>query len=112
MQKIKKDGSSSVPTIELVRNPDILAEVAALPLPPLCVGFAAESENLREYAEKKRRSKKIPLIVGNLIQNGFGGDNNTLVLFDDDGEHPLAPASKIELARQLVARIALLLEKR
>ena len=51
-------------------------------------------------------------IVGNLIQNGFGGDNNTLVLFDDDGEHPLAPASKIELARQLVARIALLLEKR
>jgi phosphopantothenoylcysteine decarboxylase/phosphopantothenate--cysteine ligase len=57
------------------------------PAPPLCVGFAAESENLHEYAESKRRSKKIPLIVGNLIQDGFGGDDNTLILFDDDGPH-------------------------
>jgi phosphopantothenoylcysteine decarboxylase/phosphopantothenate--cysteine ligase len=109
-QKIKKDGSAP-PALELVQNPDILAEVAARPEPPLCVGFAAESENLHEYAEKKRRAKKIPLIVGNLIQHGFGGDNNTLILFDDDGQHPLAPAPKIELARQLVARIATLLEK-
>ena len=109
-QKIKKDGSAP-PPLELVQNPDILAEVAARPEPPLCVGFAAESENLHEYAEKKRRAKKIPLIVGNLIQHGFGGDNNTLILFDDDGQHPLAPAPKIELARQLVARIATLLEK-
>jgi phosphopantothenoylcysteine decarboxylase/phosphopantothenate--cysteine ligase len=110
-QKIKKDGSAPQ-AIELVLNPDILAEVAALPQPPLCVGFAAESENLHEYAEKKRRAKKIPLIVGNLIQQGFGGDTNTLILFDDDGQHPLPPAPKIELARQLVARIATLLEKR
>jgi len=110
-QKIKKDGSAP-PPIELVLNPDILAEVAALPRPPLCVGFAAESENLPAYAEKKRRAKKIPLIVGNLIQHGFGGDDNTLILFDDDGQHPLAAAPKIELARQLVARIATLLEKR
>jgi phosphopantothenoylcysteine decarboxylase/phosphopantothenate--cysteine ligase len=110
-QKIKKDGSAPQ-AIELILNPDILAEVAALPKPPLCVGFAAESEKLREYAEKKRRAKKIPLIVGNLIQHGFGGDHNTLTLFDDDGQHPLAPAPKIELARQLVARIATLLEKR
>ena len=92
-------------------NPDILGEVAALPRPPLCVGFAAESENLAEYAESKRRSKKIPLIVGNLIEDGFAGDRNTLVLFDDDGQHPLPPAPKIDLARQLVARIADLLEK-
>lgn len=110
-QKIKKDGNAP-PAIELVQNPDILAEVAARPQPPLCVGFAAESENLPEYAEKKRRAKKIPLIVGNLIQHGFGGDENTLILFDDDGQHPLPPAPKIELARQLVARIAILLEKR
>ena len=110
-QKIKKDGSAP-PALELVQNPDILAEVAGLSNPPLCVGFAAESENLHEYAEKKRRAKKIPLIVGNLIQHGFGGDDNTLILFDDDGQHPLPPAPKIELARQLVARIATLLEKR
>ncbi|MBN8454716.1 bifunctional phosphopantothenoylcysteine decarboxylase/phosphopantothenate--cysteine ligase CoaBC [Accumulibacter sp.] len=111
-QKIKKGAQAAPPAIELVLNPDILAEVAALPKPPLCVGFAAESENLAAYAEHKRRSKGIPLIVGNLIQDGFGGDDNRLILFDDTGEHPLAPAAKIVLARQLVAHIAGLLEKR
>jgi phosphopantothenoylcysteine decarboxylase/phosphopantothenate--cysteine ligase len=109
-QKTKKDGNPP-PVIELVENPDILAEVAALPDPPLCVGFAAETENLAEYAEKKRRAKKIPLIVGNLIADGFGGDANTLALFDDGGRHDLEPAPKLALARQLIARIASLLEK-
>jgi phosphopantothenoylcysteine decarboxylase/phosphopantothenate--cysteine ligase len=111
-QKIKKGKQAVPPVIQLVPNPDILAEVAALPEPPLCVGFAAESENLHEYAEAKRRSKNIPLIVGNLIHHGFGGDDNTLILFDENGQHPLPPAPKIELARQIVARIAILLEKR
>lgn len=106
--KTKKDGSALKP-LELELNPDILAEVAAQPAPPLCVGFAAESQNLAEYAEKKRRTKKIPLIVGNLIQDGFGGNSNTLVLFDDGGAHPLAPAPKATLARELVAHIAKLL---
>ena len=109
--KIKKDGSGA-PAIELIQNPDILAEVAALPTPPLCVGFAAETRNLAEYAQKKRIAKKIPLIVGNLIEHGFGGDDNTLVLFDENGQLPLTPAPKIELARQLMARIATLLENR
>ena len=109
--KIKKDGQSA-PAIELIQNPDILAEVAALPAPPLCVGFAAETRNLAEYAQKKRIAKKIPLIVGNLIEHGFGGDDNTLILFDEDGQLPLAPAPKLELARQLMARIATLLENR
>ncbi len=108
-QKIKKNGGPP-PAIELIQNPDILAEVAALPRPPFCVGFAAESCNLAEYAEKKRHAKKVPLIVGNLVQHGFGGDENTLVLFDADGQTPLEPAPKLELARQLVARIAQLLE--
>ena len=108
-QKTKKDGAPP-PVIELVQNPDILAEVAALPQPPLCVGFAAETQNLADYADKKRRAKKIPLIAGNLIQDGFGGDNNTLILFDDNGQLPLTPAPKLQLARQLIARIAALLE--
>ncbi|MEI7432180.1 MAG: bifunctional phosphopantothenoylcysteine decarboxylase/phosphopantothenate--cysteine ligase CoaBC [Betaproteobacteria bacterium] len=108
--KIKKDGANGAPSIEFVLNPDILAEVAALSTPPLCVGFAAESHNLAEYAQKKRATKKIPLIVGNLIQNGFGGENNTLVLFDDNGQHPLTHAPKLQLARQLVTHIAHLLE--
>ncbi|HPP46042.1 MAG TPA: bifunctional phosphopantothenoylcysteine decarboxylase/phosphopantothenate--cysteine ligase CoaBC [Accumulibacter sp.] len=111
-QKIKKTAQTDAPTIELTLNPDILGEVAALPQPPLCVGFAAESENLATYAEEKRRRKRIPLIVGNLISDGFGGERNTLQLFDDDGEHVLPPDTKIRLARQIVARIATLLEKR
>ena len=108
--KIKKDGQSA-PPIELVQNPDILADVAALPAPPLCVGFAAESRNLAEYAEKKRTTKKIPLIVGNLIQHGFGGDDNTLTLFDADGATPLPHGSKLELARTLIGHIAALVKR-
>lgn len=108
--KLKKDGGG-IPPIELVENPDILAEVAALKDGPFCVGFAAESRNLEEYAQAKRRKKKIPLIAGNLIQDGFGGDDNRLVLFDDAGAHPLPPAPKSELARQLIEHIAQLTGK-
>ncbi len=103
--KFKKD-MGGLPPIELVENPDILAEVAALKDGPFCVGFAAESRNLEEYAQAKRRKKKIPLIAGNLIQDGFGGEDNRLVLFDDHGMHPLTPAPKSALARQLVEHIA------
>jgi len=109
--KIKKDGRAASP-IELVQNPDILADVAALPAPPFCVGFAAESRNLAEYAQGKRAAKKLPLIVGNLIQDGFGGDENTLVLFDASGETALPPGQKIDLARALVQQIALRLAGR
>jgi phosphopantothenoylcysteine decarboxylase/phosphopantothenate--cysteine ligase len=105
--KLKKE-SGGIPPIELVENPDILAEVAALPGGPFCVGFAAESRNLEEYAQAKRRKKNIPLIAGNLIQDGFGGDDNRLVLFDDNGTHPLTPAPKSQLARQLIEHIAYL----
>jgi phosphopantothenoylcysteine decarboxylase / phosphopantothenate---cysteine ligase len=103
--KLKKD-HEGVPTIALIENPDILAEVAALKDGPFCVGFAAESRNLEAYAQAKRQKKNIPLIAGNLIQDGFGGDDNRLVLFDDAGSHPMAPASKDVLARQLVEHIA------
>lgn len=106
--KLKKD-QGGVPPIRLVENPDILAEVAALPEPPFCVGFAAESQNLEDYAQKKRARKKIPLIAGNLIQDGFGGDDNRLILFDAAGGHPLPPASKAVLAQQLLAHVARLL---
>lgn len=103
-QKIKKNAAAM--TVELVKNPDILAEVAALPRPPFCVGFAAESHDLATYAEGKRVSKKLPLVVGNLISDGFGGEDNTVVLFDAAGAHPLATASKTEVARSIVAAIA------
>ena len=102
--KIKK--STDNLTLELVPNPDILAYVANLTNPPFCVGFAAESENLAEYAEQKRRAKKLPLLVGNLVQQAFGSDDNELVLFDDSGRQTLPRADKLTLARQLMQRIA------
>lgn len=103
--KIKKNGKGP-PQVELAENPDILADVAALSSPPFCVGFAAETEHLREYAQAKRRKKGIPLLAANLAQFAFGRDDNALTLFDDAGEHPLARAPKIVVARELVAHVA------
>jgi phosphopantothenoylcysteine decarboxylase/phosphopantothenate--cysteine ligase len=107
--KIKKSGADL--SITLTPNPDILADVAGLPNPPFCVGFAAESRNLDEYAEGKRKAKKLPLIVGNLVQDGLGGDDNLVVLYDDAGRHPLPKAPKPDLARAIVAHLAGLLPK-
>ncbi|MGZ5222733.1 MAG: bifunctional phosphopantothenoylcysteine decarboxylase/phosphopantothenate--cysteine ligase CoaBC [Burkholderiales bacterium] len=108
-QKIKK-GNRAV-SLELVPNEDILAYVAALPKAPFCVGFAAESEKLAEYAEDKRRRKKVPLLAANLAQHAIGADDNEITLFDDDGAHPLPRASKEVVARQLVAHIAKLYKR-
>jgi len=103
-QKIKK--SADALTLELLPNPDILAYVASLPRPPFCVGFAAESENLREYADTKRRAKKIPLLAANLAQQAIGADDNELILFDEAGEHVLPRADKLTLARALLQHVA------
>jgi phosphopantothenoylcysteine decarboxylase / phosphopantothenate---cysteine ligase len=102
-QKIKKDGANL--TLELVPNPDILAFVASLPKPPFCVGFAAESENLKVYAEQKRQTKKLPLLAANLAQEAIGADDNELVLFDDEGEHLLPRSDKLTQARALLKHI-------
>jgi phosphopantothenoylcysteine decarboxylase/phosphopantothenate--cysteine ligase len=102
--KIKK--SEERMTLELVPTTDILAHVASLPNPPFCVGFAAESRNLDEYAQDKRQRKRIPLLAANLVQEAIGADDNELVLFDDSGRHVLARAPKLEQARQLIARVA------
>lgn len=103
--KIKKSGEAGL-ALELVQNPDILAEIASLPNPPFCVGFAAESRNLDEYAQAKRQKKRVPLLVGNLIQDGMGGDSNRVVLYDDQGSHPLPAGAKDEVARDIVAHLA------
>lgn len=96
-------------SVALTRNPDILAEVASLPAAPFCVGFAAESQRLDEYAVNKLRSKRLKLVVGNLVQDGMGGDTNQVVLFDDAGAHPLPRASKTEVAAGIVAHLAQML---
>ncbi len=102
-QKIKKSAGGL--TLELLPNPDILGYVSGLPKPPFCVGFAAESHNLHEYAATKRKIKKIPLLAANLVQQAIGADDNELILFDDAGEHVLPRADKLTLARALLQHI-------
>ena len=105
-QKQKKTSDALPPSIALLTNPDILAAVAALPLAPFCVGFAAESENLLQHASAKRLRKGVPLLVGNLGPETFGRDDNRLELFDASGHQSLGAGSKIDLARKLIAHIA------
>ncbi len=105
-QKIKKDGSGATPQLAFTENPDTLATVAALPNPPYCVGFAAESENLLAHAQAKRERKKIPLIVANLGPATFGQDDNALLLIDAEGHRELPRAPKTQLATQLVEELA------
>lgn len=107
--KLKKTESEAAQrgwTIELTANPDILAEVAALPAAPYCVGFAAESQNLDEYAEAKRRRKNLPLLIGNLVADGLGTTDNQVTLYDDAGRHPLPIMHKADLAKRLVEELA------
>ena len=108
--KIKK--SSAALNIELTPTVDIVGQVAQMPDAPFCVGFAAESDNLHEYAEAKRKRKKLPLLAANLVQSAIGGDDNELILFDDNGVHPLNRQPKEALARRLVEHIANLLARR
>jgi phosphopantothenoylcysteine decarboxylase/phosphopantothenate--cysteine ligase len=104
--KLKKDAQGAPPPLQFEQNPDILAEVAALPNTPYCVGFAAESENLLQFGEAKRKKKAIPLLVGNIGHQTFGMDENELVLFDEKGHTHVPRADKRNLARQLIAEIA------
>lgn len=110
-QKLKKTASGA-PQLEFEANPDILADVARLPDGPWCVGFAAETENLAQHAEDKRRRKNIPLLVGNLAQNVMDADATEMALFDTQGMHPLPAAPKLDAARRLVAEIAARLPRR
>jgi phosphopantothenoylcysteine decarboxylase/phosphopantothenate--cysteine ligase len=105
-QKLKKANDRDVPALSFIQNPDILATVAAMPNPPYCVGFAAESEQLESFGEAKRQRKNIPLLAGNLGPSTFGQDDNEIILFDAHGMERLPRASKLELARRLVAAIA------
>ena len=109
-RKIKKDGSGQAPQLAFTENPDILATLAQSPRGVsgalFCVGFAAESHDLEDNAQAKRQRKGVPLLVGNIGPATFGRDDNALLLVDAQGSRELARASKLSLARQLVAEIA------
>ena len=108
-EKIKK-GQDGLPSFEWVENPDILADVAfsnrAQAGALYCVGFAAETQYLQAQAQAKRVRKGVPLMVGNLGPATFGQDDNALLVIDEQGTLELPRASKLTLARQLMAEIA------
>lgn len=105
-RKLKKNAANQAPALEFAPNPDILADVAARPNGPYCVGFAAETEDLINNAGMKRQRKGVPLLVGNLAQDAMDADVTQLVLFDDTGHQTLPSLPKISAARHLVAAIA------
>ncbi len=106
-RKIKK-GPSGAPVLELIENPDILAEVAAREPRPFVVGFAAETDHVAEHARAKLVRKKLDLLAANHVDErvGISADDNALELIWPGGSETLPRAPKAELARTLVARIA------
>ena len=104
-QKIKKRDETM--SIDLERCPDILASVAALPEAPFTVGFAAETENLLDYARGKLENKNLDMIVANQVgdNRGFDRDDNAATALWSDGQQSFPSAAKTELARQLVTLV-------
>ena len=106
-QKIKKGRPEQ--TLRLVSTPDIVAEVAALPVRPFTVGFAAETEHLREHALEKLSRKSLDMIAANRVGqegSGFESEDNEILLLSADREQHLGTGSKMELARLLIRAVA------
>jgi phosphopantothenoylcysteine decarboxylase/phosphopantothenate--cysteine ligase len=107
-EKIKKRGDGGF-TLELVQNPDILAEVAARQDRPFVVGFAAETHEVERYARDKLERKRLDLIAANRVGeegSGFDADCNALTVLWSNGRHEIARADKLQVARELLAMIA------
>lgn len=107
VQKIKKNADSM--TLELVRNPDIVAAVAAGKPRPFTVGFAAETNDVVNYARGKLERKGLDMIVANDVSDssiGFNSDQNAATVILPSGTRDLPRASKTTLARQIIALIA------
>jgi len=101
-QKIKKNDEAM--NLHLVRCPDILASVAALDGAPFTVGFAAETENVIDYARGKLEKKKLDMIVANRVGKdcGFDRDDNAATVLWHGGERSFPNSSKVDLARHLI----------
>lgn len=108
VHKLKKHAAAM--QLGLQRTPDILAEIAALNPAPFTLGFAAETERLAEHARGKRMAKSLDMIAANLVNlpgQGFEADDNALTLYWEGGECALPCMNKTQLARELVAQVAL-----
>jgi phosphopantothenoylcysteine decarboxylase/phosphopantothenate--cysteine ligase len=112
-QKIKK-GPEEI-TLQLVRNPDIVAAVASSEQRPFTVGFAAETTDVLNYARDKMQGKKLDMIVANDVADrsiGFNSDQNAVTVLWRNGEQALPRAGKDSIARQIIELIAQLGGKR
>ncbi|MBZ9611532.1 bifunctional phosphopantothenoylcysteine decarboxylase/phosphopantothenate--cysteine ligase CoaBC [Rheinheimera maricola] len=107
-EKMKKQGDSAL-ELKLVQNPDIIASVAALlQNRPFTVGFAAETQNLLQYAKDKLVRKKLDLICANDVskaEHGFNSDNNAVTLLWHSGELALPAQAKASLAKAILQHI-------
>ena len=104
-EKIKKNSPNSPITLELIPNPDIIAETKKSIPSLLCIGFAAETENLIDYAKSKLEKKNLDIIIANPVDNGkaFGKDNNEIHIIDKKGNiHHYTEASKNVLAANIM----------
>jgi phosphopantothenoylcysteine decarboxylase / phosphopantothenate---cysteine ligase len=115
-QKIKKNAKES-PTLTLIENPDILAEVAKKTImrPAVVIGFAAETENITANAMAKLQRKNCDLIIANSVAEGsstFGGETNQVQVIDARGVESWPPMTKAEVANGIVRRLAVELAKR
>lgn len=106
--KIKKHGDVGL-TLELVQNPDILAQVAARQDRPFVVGFAAETDDVERYARDKLERKRLDMIAANRVGEegcGFDADCNALDVLWPGGQAHVARAGKAQVARELLGLIA------
>lgn len=108
-KKIKKTDDSDELVIKLVKNPDIVANIASLKKGrPFVVGFAAETNNIKAYALKKLTTKNLDLICANDVSDkkiGFNSDQNALTLYWQNGEQTLPLSNKNVLAQQLLEAV-------
>jgi phosphopantothenoylcysteine decarboxylase/phosphopantothenate--cysteine ligase len=108
-EKIKKDQQDSL-NLQLVKNSDILASIAKLPnRPRFVMGFAAETQQLVEYAQEKLYKKNLDMIAANNVSSpeiGFNSDDNQITLITATQVQELPRASKMALAQMIIARIA------
>ncbi len=103
-EKIKKNADTM--ELSLVKNPDILAHISLSDQRPFCVGFAAETQNIEEYARKKLEDKRLDLIFANNATDTFNSESALATAYWSDGEHPFPCSSKSSLARDMVSLIA------
>ena len=107
--KLKKDGSNAAMTLELKENQDILKSVSELKERPYVVGFAAETEDLIENAEKKLKNKKLDLIVANDVSDkeiGFDSDQNEVTLITHKGKELIQRQNKKKISKKIIEFIS------